>query len=85
MKAPKPKDLEKVYRAWEIASIFRSITRKASTRADLWHNIAHGDATADATQQDIARYSRAVTDFCDRVDRLLARKIAKMFDIPKPW
>ena len=94
MKAPVPKNLVRYYNYWGIEDIFSSATRTPHTRAVLWlgvqelvdvrNNIAHGDYTAQATQQDVGRYMETVATFCARADRLLARAV-KSIRGSLPW
>lgn len=95
MKSPKPKSLVRYYRYWGIQDIFSAITRKPSTRQDLWlrikevvekrNNIAHGDTSASATFSDVRKYVAAVNDLCERADRTLARAVSLTLHISKPW
>lgn len=95
MKAPNPESIIRYYRYWEISNIFDSVTRKKSTRDEMFfrirtlvekrNNIAHGDASEVATPSDIQNYSRSVLSFCLRADRTLSRKIASMLRCAAPW
>jgi hypothetical protein len=95
MKAPHPRELVRFFRLWGCDNIFRAITRKETSRSTLWlgvqglvdlrNNIAHGDYTAQATQQDVRRYMSSIKKFCVRVDRHVATAIAREYGIPQPW
>ena len=95
MTAPKPRDLRRYYRYWGIDDIFDSITVTQSSRGNLWlriqelvdrrNNIAHGDISAQATQEDIKRYIKSVQTFCERADRHFSRAIAKVTSGTRPW
>jgi hypothetical protein len=95
MASPKCKEIVRYYRMWGIADIFSAITRKPHTRSDLWlqltslvdkrNSIAHGDATIEATQQDIRAYRRAVGTFCSSADAVLSRRLATLLGVPRPW
>jgi len=71
LRAPRPGDLQRYYRYWDIEDIFSRITRTPSARGKLWlgvqelvdirNNIAHGDFTAQPTQADIQRYTISAT------------------------
>jgi hypothetical protein len=95
LRAPKPDELRRYYRYWNIEDIFRRITRSPTERGklilgvqelvDIRNNIAHGDFTAQPTQVDIQRYIRSVRMFCLRSDRQLARALAKLTADAPPW
>jgi hypothetical protein len=95
MKAPMPQHLVRYYRYWEIPDIFSAITRRPSTRADLWlrirslvekrNNIAHGDSNEQATQKDVRQFTLAIRIFCERSDAKLAWQVRKLFGGSKPW
>lgn len=95
MKAPTPTELVRYYGMWGIRNIFDDITRTPHTRKDLWlkieelvskrNNIAHGDATTEATQADVRSYRLHARKFCESADRRLARQLARIFDIARPW
>ena len=95
MKAPHPNNLVRFFRLWGSENIFSAITRTETSRRTLWlgvqglvdlrNNIAHGDYSAQATQQDVRRYMRSVKEFCDRVDRRVAAVIARQYALPRPW
>ena len=90
MKAPHPKDLVRFFRLWGCEDIFKAITRKSTSRdtlrlgvqglVDLRNNIAHGDYSAQATQQDVREYMRSIKHFCVRVDRHVGHTNAKLLD-----
>lgn len=94
MKAPTPKNLIRYYRYWEIDDIFAAITRVIHTRTDLRlkldelvrkrNNIAHGDATTEATRSDVRGYRDGTLRFCERADRQLAKALAKLSGT-RPW
>jgi hypothetical protein len=95
MKSPKPVEIARYYSLWEIEDIFCAITRTTHNRSFLWlkleelvekrNNIAHGDFGEQATQGDITEYRRAIRVFCTRADAALARQVARLFAIPRPW
>jgi hypothetical protein len=95
MKTPRPESLVRYFRCWGIENIFATVTRKPSTRSELWlgvrglielrNNIAHGDYAAQATQADVRRYMGHVRTFCERADQTLATQIARSFNVQSPW
>jgi len=95
MKAPKPDSLNRFYKYWGIDNIFEHITRTPQTRGrfyllvgelvDKRNNIAHGDLTAEAAKSDLVRYFRTAREFCERADRVLARRLAQLTGFPRPW
>ncbi len=94
MSAPKPADIVRYYSYWGLTDIFGLVTRKTTSRSQLWlgiqelvdkrNNIAHGDFSAQATQADIRRYAGSVHTFCQRADRQFARAVAKLTGAA-PW
>jgi len=95
MKSPKPTDLLRYFSYWGINDVFTAVTRKRATRARMFllvselvdkrNDIAHGDATAQATKLDVQRYAGTVRTFCARVDRLLSVWIERRFRNGRPW
>jgi hypothetical protein len=95
MKAPTPRNLVRYYRYWGIDDIFGVITRRQHTRTDLRlkidelvrkrNNIAHGDATTEATRADVRSYREATRIFCERADRHLSRALKKLGAIDAAW
>jgi RiboL-PSP-HEPN len=95
MKAPTPKNLVRYYRYWGIENIFESITRASHTRRDLWlrleelvskrNNVAHGDATVEATPADLRLYQASALRFCERADRQLAKTLRELVAVAPPW
>lgn len=96
MKTPDPTALVRAFRPWGVENVFDAITRTAHHRARLWlkirelaekrNNIAHGDYTEEATYLDVAGYRRAVRDFGERVDRLMARRVSAIVgSTVLPW
>jgi RiboL-PSP-HEPN len=95
LRAPRPGDLQRYYRCWDIEDIFSRITRTPSARSKLWlgvqelvdirNNIAHGDFTAQPTQADIQRYTVSARTFCERADGQLARALGKLTIGDRPW
>jgi hypothetical protein len=95
LRAPKPADLVRYYKYWEIEDIFLLITRKPASRGRLWlgvqelvdirNNIAHGDYDAQPTQTDIRRYVSSARTFCERADNQLAKVLGRLTSSPRPW
>jgi len=95
MKAPTPRNLVRYYRYWEITNIFEAVTRASHTRTELWlgldalvrkrNNIAHGDATTEATHGDVRTYRDAALRFCERADKQLSRAVARIIGAARPW
>lgn len=95
LSAPKPADLRRYYRYWNIDDIFTSITRRPSARGQRWlgvqelvdirNSIAHGDFAAQPTQRDIQRYLNSARTFCERADRALARALGRLTAGDRPW
>lgn len=95
MKAPSPKNLVRYYRYWGIDDIFESITRTVNTRTELRlrldelvrkrNNIAHGDATVEATPTDVRSYQTSALRFCERADRQLGKALKRLVATAPPW
>jgi hypothetical protein len=95
MKTPSPKALIRAFRDWDIPDVFSSITNtphhnkrlrlKLLELAEKRNNIAHGDFTEEATYLDVQTYRRAVKDFAERTDRLMARRVQAIAVIDRPW
>jgi RiboL-PSP-HEPN len=95
MSAPYPEQLVKAYALLEINDVFSAVTRRPHTRSHFWlqlhslvdkrNNIAHGDATVEATQADVRQFQSAVRTFCERVDRLISRHLHAKFRIACGW
>lgn len=95
MKSPMPKKVMRFYQLWGVDDIFRSITRGASTRQQLFlktrelvekrNNIAHGDIGTETTRKEVRVYRGTVAVFCDRADRQLARKLKGPLRVGCPW
>ena len=95
LSAPKPAELRRYYRYWNIDDIFARITRRPSARGQLWlgvqelvdirNSIAHGDFAAQPTQRDVQRYLSSARTFCERADRALARALARLTAGDPPW
>lgn len=95
LRAPKPADLLRYYRYWDVDDIFARITRTQRARGRLWlgvqelvdarNNIAHGDFAAQPTQIDIQRYLRSVSTFCERADKHLSRALSRLTASAMPW
>lgn len=95
MKAPTPRNLVRYYRYWGVDDIFTAITRTVHTRTELWlkldelvrkrNNIAHGDATTEATHTDLRSYKDCALRFCERADRQLGRALARLVATARPW
>lgn len=94
MSAPTPRRLVRYFRYWGVDDIFSRITRKSSTRAELWiriqelvdkrNSIAHGDIATAATKADVASYARAVRTFATRADKVLASELTSLCGAA-PW
>lgn len=94
MKAPSSKSMVRYFKQWGIDDIFRAITRTPTNRTDLWlridglvekrNNIAHGDASVEATYLDISRYLGGVRRFTERADRVLGRQLQMLLG-ERPW
>ena len=94
MKAPSSKNLIRAYRIWGINDVFTSITRHRTNRQRMFlqiddlvekrNNIAHGDLTAQATYLDVVRYRKAVKEFGERTDRVMARRLLEIVG-SRPW
>ena len=95
MKAPDPKRVTRLFKMWGVPQIFKRITRAENTRKDLYlniqtlvekrNNIAHGDASVEASRSDVRRYARAVKLFAERSDRVLRRRIESAYPGFAPW
>jgi RiboL-PSP-HEPN len=95
MKAPSPTNLIRYYRHWEIPEIFDAITRAVHTKTDLRlklqelvdkrNNIAHGEASTEATRADVRAYRDATLKFCERSDGQLSRALGRLLASPRPW
>ncbi|WP_320671884.1 HEPN domain-containing protein [Patulibacter defluvii] len=95
MKTPSPKNLVRYYKYWGVDDVFRAVTRTAHTRTELWlridemvtkrNNIAHGDASTEATPADLRSYKAAARRFCARADRQLARAVSRIGGSARPW
>lgn len=95
MKSPKPNEVKRLFRLWDIDDIFAAITRKSSTRQQFYfrldglvnkrNNIAHGDIATETTASEVREYIKTVAVFCDRVDRRLARMLEKSLGIDCDW
>ena len=95
MSTPKPKNLVRYFRYWNVDDVFSAVTRSKTTRNRLWlsvqelvdkrNNIAHGDYSAQATSVDMTRYVGTVETFCTRADVCLARAVARIGATAKPW
>lgn len=95
MSAPKPKEVSRYFRYWDIPDIFSAITRKPHVRTKLYvtlvdlvdkrNAIAHGDPEVVPTYRDVIGYRSVVKLFCERVDRTIARRIAELTAANRPW
>jgi hypothetical protein len=95
MKAPTTDSVVRMFRTWGIEDMFAAITRSAVIRGRLRlrigelvskrNNIAHGDATVEATYLDVVQYKAAVKKFCTSADRKLARRVASLTGTGLPW
>lgn len=94
LKTPRSKPLIRYFRDWGIDDIFTEITRKPTTRKEMYlridelgekrNLIAHGDLNAQATAGDVKRYVEAVSAFCRRVDRVMSRRLERICG-DRPW
>lgn len=95
MKSPTPESVIRFYRVWGIDNIFRCITRKASTRRQLFlkmkelvdkrNNIAHGDIATETTPAEVREYRAIVAVFCARADRRLGRQLRSPLPVGCHW
>lgn len=95
MKSPSPERAARLFRLWGVSDIFSAITRQPHTNqrmklklkelVDKRNDIAHGDAGAEATYQDVASYIAVVRTFCTRVDSILSHKISRYVGGIRPW
>lgn len=95
MTTPRPDQIVRYYRYWQINDIFSATTRRPDTRSYYWlkigevvekrNNIAHGDITTDATRADVRQYTAAVEEFSRWADSVLSRQIGRILSIAKPW
>lgn len=96
LKTPKPTDLIRFYRQYEIQDIFKVITRSprigAQLKLDLTelsekrNNIAHGDLSSEALQTDVTRYLTAVAKFSSSADWAFARQLRRITKSSRlPW
>jgi hypothetical protein len=95
MKSPFPDRIERFFAMWGVPGVFSRVTRGANTKKRFWtkldelverrNGIAHGDATVQATFQDVASYLSVVHDFCCRADRVMARTVARTAGVALPW
>ena len=95
MRAPVPKNVIRLYDLWGISDIFSNITRAEHTRRNLElnlqalvdkrNNIAHGDFSVEATRGDVERYQGAVSIFCERADRALAKALNRSLGMVVGW
>ena len=95
MKSPSPERTLRLFKLWNVPDIFSVVTRQPHTRQRMWlklkelvdkrNDIAHGDAGAEATYQDVATYVAVVRAFCTRADPVLARALAPYAGGTRPW
>lgn len=95
MKSPSPDRARRFFKLWNITDIFAIITRQSHTRQRMWlklkelvekrNDIAHGNAGAEATYQDVRGYLAVVRTFCERADGALSRALAQLCDGNRPW
>jgi hypothetical protein len=95
MKSPSPERAKRMFRIWGIPDIFGVVTREPHTKlrmelklkelVDKRNDIAHGNAGAEATYQDVATYLSVVKEFCSRADRALARVLKRYNAGGRPW
>lgn len=95
MKTPSVESVVRFFRVWGVQDIFASITRKPLNRGRLRlrieelvskrNNIAHGDATVEATYLDVIQYTSAAKTFCARADRVMAKQVSGLTGGTRPW
>jgi hypothetical protein len=95
MSAPKPSDVMRYFRYWEIGDIFNAVTQAPHVRARLYvkllelvdrrNGIAHGDPSIDPSYHDVMSYKGVVKVFCSRVDRTIAKRVAGITGSGLPW
>jgi len=95
MNTPSPKNIKRYFKNFGIEDIFSQITKKPTQRkrfflgiqdfVDLRNNIAHGDAAAQATYNDVQRYLRVAREFCERADSAFARYLGNSMLNQRPW
>ena len=95
MSAPRPDEIRRYFRYWDIPDIFNAITRTPHVRTKLYvklvelvdkrNGIAHGDVNIVPTYHDVISYRGVVKAFCTRTDRAIARQIDRMTGAGRPW
>jgi hypothetical protein len=95
MKSPLPERVTRVFGMWGVDDVFGTVTRVPHRKARYFkkleelvskrNRIAHGDRTTDATSHDISSYLSVVKEFSTRVDRVMARAVARHLGAGTPW
>ncbi|WP_161805545.1 HEPN domain-containing protein [Frigoribacterium sp. RIT-PI-h] len=95
MKAPKPKSLVRLFRMYEIDNIFSVLSRSKSYNASLQlaiaslvdtrNGIAHGDRNVQPLSTEVTAFVNAAEAFAVRVDRVVAKHVARRFGSGLPW
>ena len=95
MRSPLPKRIKLFFELWGVTDVFSRVTRQAHTRQRMWlrlqelvekrNDIAHGEASTEATYQDISSYITTVHTFCKRADGVLGRILSQRIGTGRPW
>ena len=95
MKSPSPERISTMFVLWGVPDVFGVVTRRPHTRqrmrlrlrelVDKRNEIAHGDASTQATHNDVKGYLSVVRTFCHRCDGVLSRALAAHTGGARPW